>query len=224
MGYKITIDGPSGSGKGYVAGEISKKLNIVNIDTGALYRAYGLYCVDNKVNLEDKDSIINGLEDVQISLKQQTDKIHIYLNGVDISDKIRNEKIGYAAAKVAKIPEVREYIVSIQRSVAGENNVVTEGRDIGSVVFPEAELKIYLTATEDVRATRRLKDLVEKGYDISFDEVLEYIRKRDLSDMTREISPLVKTDDMIEVDTTNLNKQEVVEKILELVIKKGLVK
>ena len=223
MGYKITIDGPSGSGKGYVAGEISKKLNIVNIDTGAMYRAIGLYCVENKVDLEQEREIINALENIQLSLEQSKDKIHIYLNDIDVSDKIRNEKIGFAAAKVSKIPEVREYVVSIQRMVAGKNNVVTEGRDIGSVVFPEAELKIYLTATETVRAERRLKDLLEKGHKVTFEEVLEDIRKRDLSDMTRKISPLIKTDDMIEVDTTNLNKQEVVKKVLELVNEKGLV-
>ena len=223
MGYKIAIDGPSGTGKGHVARVVSKILGIVNIDTGAMYRAFALYCNENNVNLEDTKAINEALENVEIEFEHNNDKMKVLLNGKDVSDAIRTEQVGYMASKVSAIVEIRQYMVKKQRELAGTNNVLMEGRDIGSVVFPDAELKIYLTADADVRAHRRYKDLVLKNKDVTFEQVLEDIKRRDELDKTKAISPLIKTEDMIEIDSTNLSKEQVVEKVLELVKEKGLV-
>lgn len=223
MGYKISIDGPSGAGKGCVAKSVSEKLNILNIDTGAMYRALALYCIENNVNIENETDVINVLKDVDIYLENENATVKVFLNGKDISNSIRTEEIGFVASKVAAIIPVREYMRENQRKLAGTQNVVAEGRDIGSVVFPNAELKIYLTADVKTRAERRYKDLLVKNKDITFEQVLEDIKKRDESDRTRPISPLVKTEDMIEIDNTNMSKEAVVERVLELVKQKGLV-
>ncbi len=221
MGYKITIDGPSGTGKGYVAHEISKKLGILYIDTGAMYRAFSLYCENNNVSLEDEANIKAALERVDLDLVYEGEMLRILLNGVDVSQDIRNEQVGLYASKVSAIPIVRQHMIQRQRELAGKSDVVMEGRDIGSVVFPNAELKIFLTADAAVRAERRYKDLVKKDRQITFEQVLEDIKRRDEADLTRPISPLIKTDDMIQIDTTNLNKEQVVSEVLKLVKQKG---
>ena len=223
MGYKITIDGPAASGKGYAAKEVSNALGILNVDTGAMYRAVALYCINNSIAVQDiKD--IPSLEDIiDICLKKQDDNLKVYLNNEDVTDKIRTKQIDEFVAKVAQIPCVREYVKSIQRKIAMNNNVIIEGRDIGSVVFPEAELKIFLTADVSVRAQRRYKDMIARNIDMTYEEVLEAIKRRDEKDINREVSPLVKTDDMILIDTTSLSREQVVNKILGYVKEKGLV-
>lgn len=223
MGYKITIDGPSGSGKGFIASEISKRLNLLNIDTGAMYRAFGLYCIENGIDLENEEQVEFALNNTKITFKPDLDVLRIYLNDEDVSGRIRTEQVGMLASKVSAIPVVRKYMVEKQREIAGENNVIMEGRDIGSVVFPNAELKIFLTASKEIRATRRLNDLLNKGMKVTYEEVLEDITKRDESDINKKISPLIKTDDMIELDTTLLSKEQVINEVLRLVVKKGLV-
>ena len=223
MGYKIAIDGPSGAGKGYVAQSIAGKLGILNIDTGAMYRSFALYCKYNNINIDDEKTISAILKNVDIDIKCINNIIRAFLNGEDVSDKIRTEEIGMLASKVSALPKVRKYMLQRQRMLAGNNNVVTEGRDIGSVVFPDADLKIFLTATSEVRAQRRYKDLLAKNITITYEQVLEDIKKRDEADLTRKISPLIKTDDMIQIDSTNLTKEQVVEKVLELVRRKGLI-
>ena len=223
MGYKITIDGPSGSGKGFIASEISKRLNSLNIDTGAMYRAFGLYCIENGIDLENEEQVEFALNNTKITFKPDLDVLRIYLNDEDVSGRIRTEQVGMLASKVSAIPVVRKYMVEKQREIAGENNVIMEGRDIGSVVFPNAELKIFLTASKEIRATRRLNDLLNKGMKVTYEEVLEDITKRDESDINKKISPLIKTDDMIELDTTLLSKEQVINEVLRLVVKKGLV-
>lgn len=223
MGYKIAIDGPSGTGKGYVARVVSKMLGIVNIDTGAMYRAFALYCKENNVNIDNASDIDNALKNVEIKLEHNNDISKVFLNGEDVSEIIRTEQIGMLASKVSAIAQVRQDMVKRQRKLAGENNVLMEGRDIGSIVFPDAELKIYLTADLDVRAKRRYKDLVLKSKEVTYEQVLEDIKRRDELDKTKAISPLVKTEDMIEIDSTNLSKEQVVEKVLEQVRRKGLV-
>ena len=223
MGYKITIDGPSGAGKGCVAKGLSERLDVLNIDTGAMYRTLALYCIENNVNIDDEREVANILKDVDIYLKNEDSAVKVFLNDVDVSVKIRTEQVGLVAAKVAHIIPVREYMREKQRDIAGSQNVVAEGRDIGSVVFPDAELKIFLTATVETRAERRYKDMLEKNKETTYEEVLEYIKERDELDRTRKISPLIKTEDMIEIDNTNMSKVEVVERVLELVKEKGLV-
>lgn len=224
MGYKISIDGPSGAGKGCVAKSLSDRLGILNIDTGAMYRAFALYCKQTNVDVEDELKVKQALGNVDINLEPCIQGIRVLLNGSDVSKDIRNEQIGLMASKVSTIGIVREYMKKKQISLAGNHNVVAEGRDIGSIVFPDAELKIYLTADVETRAYRRYKDLLEKNKDVTFEQVLEDIKRRDASDKTRKISPLVKTEDMIEIDNTNLSKEQVIEIVLELVARKGLVK
>lgn len=223
MGYKISIDGPSGAGKGCVAKSISERLGVLNIDTGAMYRAFALYCNRNNIDVQDENAVVQALSQVNINLETVNSEIKVILNGEDVSSYIRNEQIGYLASKVSTFIQVREYMKNKQRTLADEHNVVTEGRDIGSVVFPDAELKIYLTADVETRAERRYKDLLLKNKEITFEQVLEDIKRRDFSDTTRAISPLVKTEDMIEIDNTNMSKEQVVERVLELVKEKGLV-
>ena len=223
MGYKISIDGPSGAGKGCVAKGLSERLDVLNIDTGAMYRTLALYCIENNINVDNKEDIISILKDVDIYLKNEDGLVKAFLNDVDVSLKIRTEQVGLVAAKVSSILEVREYMREKQKAMAACQNVVAEGRDIGSVVFPDADLKIFLTATVETRAHRRYKDMLEKNKETTYEEVLEYIKQRDELDRTRKISPLVKTDDMVEIDNTNMPKEEVVEKVLELIKEKGLV-
>jgi len=224
VGYKIAIDGPSGAGKGCVAKSLSERLGILNIDTGAMYRAFALYCKQKNIDVEDEVKVKEIIGKVNINLEPGDNALKVILNGEDVSGDIRNEQIGMLAAKVSVVPEVREYMKQKQRALAGNHNVVTEGRDIGSVVFPDAELKIYLTADVETRARRRHKDLLLKNKDITFEQVLRDIKRRDESDKTRTISPLIKTEDMIEIDNTSLSKEQVVEKVLEQVARKGLVK
>ena len=223
MGYKIAIDGPAGSGKGFVSGEISKRLGLLNVDTGAMYRAFSLYLLENNIGFKNENIVVNAFDNVTIEIKNIDFIPHVFLNNVDVTDKIRTEEIGKVASVISTMPSIREKMVKLQRSYAKNNNIVMDGRDIGSVVLPDAELKIYLTADVEVRAKRRYIDLIMKDNTVTFDQVLESVKKRDYSDVTREISPLVKTNDMVIVDTTNLSKEQVIAKVLEIVKEKGLV-
>ena len=223
MGYKITIDGPSGSGKGFLASEISKRFNLLNIDTGAMYRSFALYCIEKNIDLANDNELITALEDSEITFKEDFEKLRVYLNDQDVSSKIRTEEIGMFASKVSSIPIVRKYMVEKQRKIAGTKNVIMEGRDIGSVVFPDAQLKIFLTANPEVRAKRRLNDLLNNGKKVTYDEVLEDLKRRDYADINKALSPLVKTEDMIEIDTTFLSKEQVISEVIRLIRKKGLV-
>lgn len=222
MGYKIAIDGPAGAGKGYVAREISNILNILYIDTGAMYRAFGVYVNENKVNLEDIKQVENALSNCDIYFKNINDEIRIFINNDDVSDKIRSEQAGLMALKVSTINIVRQDMVKRQKELAKKDNVIMEGRDIGSVVLKDAELKIYLTADIQTRAERRLKDLIIKDKTITLDKVISDITTRDFLDTTKKISPLIKTKDAIEVDTTTMSKEEVVKYILNIIKDKGL--
>lgn len=222
MGYKIAIDGPAGAGKGYVAREISNILNILYIDSGAMYRAFGVYVNENKVNLEDIKQVENALSNCDIYFKNINDEIRIFINNDDVSDKIRSEQAGLMALKVSTINIVRQDMVKRQKELAKKDNVIMEGRDIGSVVLKDAELKIYLTADIQTRAERRLKDLIIKDKTITLDKVISDITTRDFLDTTKKISPLIKTKDAIEVDTTTMSKEEVVKYILNIIKDKGL--
>lgn len=215
----IAIDGPVGAGKSTIARMVAKKLNIIYVDTGAMYRAVGLYAKrqgkDTK-NFEDVKSIIDEVElDVKLSNKGQL----IFLNGENVTDLIRTPEISMAASNVSAVPEVREKMVSIQRRLADSKSVVMDGRDIGTVVLPNATTKIYLIADLDVRTERRYKELLKKGQNVTFEEVKNDIVERDKNDMSRAASPLKKADDAVELDTTSLNLDEVVTKLIEIVKK-----
>lgn len=219
MGFQIAIDGPSASGKTEVAKKLSEILKITAIDTGAIYRAFTLFCLKNNVDINNKELVISMIPKVEVNLNM--DKV--YLNGEEVSTCIRSNEVSIATSIVAQIGEVREFVSTIQRKIASTTNVVMQGRDITSVVLPNAQIKIFLTASLDVRAKRRYLEMQAKGQDYSFEEVLENLRKRDENDITREVSPLVKTDDSVEIDSSDLTVDEVVEKILKLVYEKGLV-
>lgn len=203
---KIAIDGPAGSGKSSLAKEIAKKLGVLYIDTGAMYRAITL-----KLLNEDESNYEKILKDTEINF----DGDKIFLDGKDVSKEIRENEISNKTSEMSKIKIIRDYLVKMQREIANDRDVVMEGRDIGSVVLKDAEYKFFLTADVETRAMRRFKQLEDNK--ASFDEILEDLKKRDYNDSHRENSPLIKTDDAILIDSTDLNAEETIEKIISYI-------
>lgn len=208
----IAIDGPAGSGKGTAAKLVSERLNFINIDTGAMYRCVALKMAENNIGLEDYEEIHKILEDIEIDFEGQ----NVILNGRDVSKEIRTVEISNFVSPVSAIGFIREKMVELQRKLGAGKSVVMEGRDIGTVVFPNADLKIYLDATAEERARRRVAQNAENNIVSNFEQILKDIIERDKRDSTREISPLKKADDAIVVDSTNLTIEEVVNRIVEL--------
>ena len=218
----IAIDGPSGSGKRTISKIIAKKIGFINVDTGALYRTIAYFFLENKINYKEKSEVLKNLNNISVSLKNENFSQTIFLNGVDVTQKIRTNEISMVSSEISVIPEVRQFLLKLQRDIAKENNVVIDGRDIGTVVLPNADVKIFLTADPKVRAKRRYNQLISKGQSTTFDEILELINKRDYNDIHRKISPLKKADDAILVDNSNLNQQDTVYKLIEIIKKKGI--
>ena len=214
----IAIDGPAGAGKSSIAKALSKRLGYIYIDTGAMYRAVALFFLENNV-ADGKDSRIESLLDkLEISIKYEDGAQKVILNGEDVTGKLRLEEIGKLASKFSAIGIVREKLVALQRKLAQKENVVMDGRDIGTVVLPNADLKIYLSASSKVRAKRRYLELLEKGHtDLDINEIEDEIIKRDEADMNREISPLKQADDAYYLDSSDMTLEEVVSKILSMV-------
>ena len=214
----IAIDGPAGAGKSSIAKALSKRLGYIYIDTGAMYRAVALFFLENNV-ADGKDSRIESLLDkLEISIKYEDGAQKVILNGEDVTGKLRLEEIGKLASKFSAIGIVREKLVALQRKLAQKENVVMDGRDIGTVVLPNADLKIYLSASSKVRAKRRYLELFEKGHtDLDINEIEDEIIKRDEADMNREISPLKQADDAYYLDSSDMTLEEVVSKILSMV-------
>ena len=214
----IAIDGPAGAGKSSIAKALSKRLGYIYIDTGAMYRAVALFFVENNIS-DGADSRIESLLDkLEISIKYEDGAQKVILNGEDVTDKLRLEEIGKLARKFSAIGSVREKLVALQRKLAQKENVVMDGRDIGTVVLPNADLKIYLSASSKVRAKRRYLELLEKGHtDLDINEIEDEIIKRDEADMNREISPLKQADDAYYLDSSDMTLEEVVSKILSMV-------
>jgi cytidylate kinase len=214
----IAIDGPAGAGKSSIAKALSKRLGYIYIDTGAMYRAVALFFVENNVS-DGTDSRIESLLDkLEISIKYEDGAQKVILNGEDVTGKLRLEEIGKLASKFSAIGSVREKLVALQRKLAQKENVVMDGRDIGTVVLPNADLKIYLSASSKVRAKRRYLELLEKGQtDLDINEIEDEIIKRDEADMNREISPLKQADDAYYLDSSDMTLEEVVSKILSMV-------
>ncbi|MBR3697413.1 MAG: (d)CMP kinase [Clostridia bacterium] len=208
----IAIDGPAGSGKGTVAKLVAKKLNFINIDTGAMYRCVALRMLQNNINLNNSPEIQKILNEIKIEFKDEK----VILNGSDVSKEIRTIEVSNFVSPVSTIGFIREKMVELQRKLGEEKNVVMEGRDIGTVVFPNADLKIYLDATPEERARRRVKQNLNNCIISDFEQILNDIIERDIRDSTRKISPLKKADDAIVIDSTNLTIEEVVNKIIEL--------
>jgi len=208
VNMKIAIDGPAGSGKSTIAKEVAKRLNIVYVDTGAMYRAITLKLIGQ--NEEKYEEI---LKNTKIEFKDDL----IFLDGKDVSQDIRKNEISKYTSELSKNSMIREYLVKMQRKIAKDIDVVMEGRDIGSVVLKDAEYKFFLTADVEVRAKRRFNQLLEKNDNLVFEEILEDLKKRDYNDTHRENSPLIKTDDAILIDSSNLNQEETINKILDYI-------
>lgn len=217
MGKNIAIDGPAGAGKSTIARAAASKLGFIYVDTGALYRSIGLYCLNNNIETTDRTEVERILPDISVQLKYLDGAQRVILNDNDVSEEIRKPECSMAASNVSAIPVVREFLFELQRKMARENDVIMDGRDIGTVILPDAEVKIFLTASPEERANRRFKELVEKGNNPDYDELLKEINQRDYNDMHRETAPLKQADDAILFDTTTLGKDEVVDELLKII-------
>ncbi len=214
---KIAIDGPAGAGKSTISKAVAKKLGFIYIDTGAMYRAVGLYAVRKGVDSADKDGVVSILDGVNITLSYNESGQQIFLNGENVSTDIRLPEISVAASNVAVIPEVRLKLVELQRELASKNDVVMDGRDIGTYVLPDAEVKIFLTASKEERANRRYKELLEKGVKTDYESVMADMLYRDKNDSEREFAPLKPAEDSIIFDNTYISAEESVDKLCEIV-------
>lgn len=210
----IAIDGPAGAGKSTIAKMVSAKLGYIYVDTGALYRTAALYITEN--NIPDEE-IEKSLENADISLKFIDGTQRVFLGGRDVSELIRTPEISMAASRTSAVPVVRAYLFETQKKIARENNVIMDGRDIGTVVLPDAEVKIFLTASAEERANRRYKELAEKPDCPPYEDILRDIIQRDYQDMHRETAPLRQADDAVLVDTTNLNLEQSAEEIVKII-------
>ncbi len=212
----VAIDGPAGAGKSTIAKAAAKELGFIYVDTGALYRAVAYNAVKNGV-IDDEQGIISMLDDTKVELKYVEGVQSVYLNGEDVSGFIRTPEISMGASKVSAIPQVRAFLLNLQREIAKTNNVIMDGRDIATVVLPDAEVKIFLFASPECRAERRYKELVEKGENVSFDDVLKDVNQRDYQDSHREIAPLKPSEESIMADTSELTLQESIDLIVNTI-------
>ena len=217
MAFIVAIDGPAGSGKGTITNLVGKRMNLINIDTGAMYRCISLYMLRNKISKEDKEAIKKMLEEIKIDMKKIDGVDKFYLNGEDVSGLIREKEVNEIVSQVSHIIEVREAMVKLQRKMGEDLDIIMEGRDIGTNVFPNADVKIYLDATAEERANRRLKQNMEKGIESNYEEILENIKFRDHNDKTSDVAPLKQAEDAIYVDSTHLTIEEVVDKISKII-------
>lgn len=217
MEMVVAVDGPAGSGKGTITKLVAEKLGLVYIDTGALYRCITLYMIQNNINLNDTEQIEEMLKNIKIELKKEENLDKVYLDGEDVSIKIREKAVNELVSPVSTIGIIRKNITDLSRKIAEGKKVIMEGRDIGTNVFPNAKIKIYLDATPEERANRRLKQNEEKGINISYKEILENVKYRDYTDSHRELSPLKQAEDAIYIDSTNMTIEEVTEEIIKII-------
>lgn len=212
MSINIAVDGPAGAGKSSIARAVAEEIGYIYVDTGALYRSIALYSIENKF---DNESLVNSLDKINIRLEFIDKCQHVFLNDNDVSDKIRTPEVSMGASKVSAIPEVREFLFGLQKKIAAENNIIMDGRDIGTVVLPGADLKVFLTASAEERANRRFKEMTDSS--ISYEQVLEDIKQRDYNDMHRDIAPLKQAEDAVLLDTTGMTIEEVKQKLKALI-------
>ena len=220
MSFVVAIDGPAGSGKGTIAKKISKELGLVNLDTGATYRCVALQSIKENVPLSDEKGIIKLLDNINIQFEISEPTDIVKLNGKDVTKDIRTKEVTNIVSQVSSIKEVRFKMVDIQRKMAQGKNVVMEGRDIGTYVFPNADVKIYLDATIEERAKRRYKENMEKGINTTYEEVVENLELRDKNDKAKEIGALKVAEDAIIIDSTKLSIEQVVEKVKNIIKEK----
>ncbi len=220
----IAIDGPSGAGKSTVAKALARELQFVYVDTGAMYRAIGLYVRRQEIDPADTEGVVACLPHIEVSLAYGEDGGQkVFLNGEDVSGAIRENEISMYASTVSKIPEVRAFLLELQRDMARRHNVIMDGRDIGTVILPNAQLKIFLFASPEARARRRTEELLAKGQDVDFDTILREINARDEQDRTREVAPAVPAKDAYPMDNSDMTIEENVAAIRQLLSEKGLV-
>lgn len=214
MTKQIAIDGPAGAGKSTIAKRVAANLGYLYVDTGAMYRAMGLFFLDQGVDPDDEEAINGAVPAADVDIRMEDGEQHVYVNGTDITGRLRTEEAGMMASKTSAYATVRKKLVSLQQQIASRANVVMDGRDIGTAVLPDAPCKIYLTASAEKRAERRYLELQEKGETPSYDTILADIMKRDEQDMNRKISPLRQAEDAVLVDSSDMTIEEVTERII----------
>lgn len=217
MGYNIAIDGPAGAGKSTIAKAVAKRENLIYVDTGAMYRAMALFMLREKVNLADAEAVALKCAEADITIRYENGVQVVLLNGENVNGFLRTEEVGNAASTISVIGKVREKLVELQKKLAAESNCVMDGRDIGTCVLPNAQLKIYLTASSLVRAKRRYEELAAKGEVCNLEKIRADIEERDYRDMHREISPLRQAEDAILIDSSDMTAEEVISRIISLV-------
>lgn len=213
MGYNVAIDGPAGAGKSTIAKLVAKEKGYIYVDTGAMYRGLAIHFLNKGVNPDDREAVAEACRDAEVSIGYEDGVQQIYLNGENVTSMLRTEEVGNMASRTSAIPQVREKLLELQRSLAREKDVIMDGRDIGTNILPDADVKIYLTASVETRAMRRYTELKEKGESCNLEEIGRDISERDERDMTREIAPLKKAEDAILVDSSDMTIPEVVAEI-----------
>ena len=217
---KVAIDGPSGSGKSSVAKAVSAKLGIVYVDTGALYRSVGYYVRTKDKDPKNAEEVSALLPEINLDIKYEDGVQCVYLNGENLGDKIRQPEISMYASAVSAIPAVREFLLETQRSIARKNSVIMDGRDIGTVILPDADVKIFMTASNEARALRRYKELTEKGVEVKYEDVLSEMIERDNNDRSRAVAPAVPAEDAVMFDNSEYSLEESIEYVIKLIEEK----
>ena len=220
MGFIVAVDGPAGSGKGSITQIVAERLNLVTIDTGAMYRSVTLAMLEQNVGIDDLDKIVEILKNIKIEFKEEENTKKVFLNGKDVTLKIRSKEVNEFVSPVSTIKIVREHLANLQREMAKTIDVIMEGRDIGTNVFPNADVKIYLDATPEERARRRFKQNEENGIKIPFDEILKNVKERDYIDSHRKIAPLKKADEAIYIDSTGMTIEEEANEVIKIIEEK----
>ena len=215
--FKIAIDGPGGAGKSTVAKAVAKELGIVYVDTGALYRTVGYFVKERGVDPKDASAVEGILSDAEIKVRYEDGVQRVYLNGVDLGDGIRTPEMSLYASAVSAIPAVRAFLFETQKEIARENSVIMDGRDIGTVILPDAEVKIFLTASAEARARRRYRELTEKGQEVRYEDVLREMELRDENDRSRDVAPAIPAEDALHFDNSEMTVEEGVDAVIRIV-------
>ena len=216
MGYNVAIDGPAGAGKSTIAKLVAKEKGFIYVDTGAMYRGLAIHFLNQGIQADETEKVIKACQDAEVTIRYENGIQQVYLTGANITSRLRDEEVGNMASMTSAIPEVRAKLLELQQNLARTQNVIMDGRDIGTCVLPNADVKIFLTASVETRAKRRYDELMAKGVSCNLNEIESDIRERDYRDMTREIAPLKQAEDAVKVDSSYMTIPEVVDKIVEL--------